>query len=125
MHQGTYREKPSSPAAYNILPPLRGHFLPLDMPQEDQSLGAALKKFLDKSTLKPRLNELRIRENWEKLMGKTIARYTGSLELREHTLIITTTVSPLRHELSLSKEKIIRLVNEELGEDTVREIIIR
>ncbi|HVB02585.1 MAG TPA: DUF721 domain-containing protein [Chitinophagaceae bacterium] len=95
------------------------------MPQEDQSLGAALKKFLDKSTLKPRLNELRIRENWEKLMGKTIARYTGSLELREHTLIITTTVSPLRHELSLSKEKIIRLVNEELGEDTVREIIIR
>lgn len=95
------------------------------MPDQDQSLGAALKKFLDSSSLKPKLNETRIRQSWEKLMGKTIFRHTGSLELHDHTLIIKTSVSPLRHELSLSREKIMKLVNDELGEDVVREIIIR
>lgn len=94
------------------------------MTDHEISVGDALKKFLEKSTLKPRMNELRLRQDWEKLMGKTIARHTDSITLKDKKLIIHTTVSPLKHELSFSKEKIIKLINEALGEEAVKEIII-
>jgi predicted nucleic acid-binding Zn ribbon protein len=88
-------------------------------------MGDALKEFMDKSRMKPRLTEVRIQENWEQMMGKTISRYTENIQLIDGKLMITTTVAPLKQELNYSKEKIIKLVNEMLGEKLVREVIIR
>lgn len=75
--------------------------------------------------MKPRLTEVRIQENWEQMMGKTISRYTENIQLIDGKLMITTTVAPLKQELNYSKDKIIKLVNEMLGERIVREVIIR
>jgi hypothetical protein len=88
-------------------------------------MGDALKEFMDKSRMKPRLTEVRIQENWEQMMGKTISRYTEGIQLIDGKLMITTTVAPLKQELNYSKDKIIKLVNEMLGERIVREVIIR
>ncbi|MBO9731105.1 MAG: DUF721 domain-containing protein [Chitinophaga sp.] len=89
------------------------------------SIGDALREFMNKSRMKPRLMEVRIQDNWEQLMGKTIARYTQSIQLIDHKLIVTTTVAPLKQELTYSKDKIIKLVNEMLGESIVKEVMIR
>ncbi|MGX5819129.1 DUF721 domain-containing protein [Chitinophaga lutea] len=89
------------------------------------SMGDALKEYLNKSRFKPKLMEVRIQENWEAVVGKTVARYTQSVQLFDDKLIITTTVAPLRQELSYSKDTIIRLVNEMLGETVVREVVVR
>lgn len=89
------------------------------------SMGDALKEFLNKSRFKPRLMEVRIQENWEQVVGKTIARYTESVQLFDNKLVITTTVAPLKQELNYSKDRIIRLVNEMLGEEIVKEVMIR
>jgi hypothetical protein len=95
------------------------------MSYQEISLGDALKKYFEHSSLKPGMLDARLREDWEKLMGKTIAKYTDSIELKNKRLIIYTTVSTLKHELSFSKDKIIRLVNGALGEEIVEEIVIR
>lgn len=89
------------------------------------SIGDALREYMNKSRLKPRMMEVRIQENWEQLMGKTIARYTESIQLMDAKLIITTNVAPLKQELNYAKDKIIKLVNEMLGEPAVREVIIK
>lgn len=89
------------------------------------SIGDALREFMNKSRMKPRLMEVRIQDNWEKIMGKTIARYTQSIQLIDNKLIVTTTVAPLKQELTYSKDKIIKLVNEMLGENIVKEVMIR
>jgi len=85
----------------------------------------ALKDFMSKSRLKPRLTEVRIQENWEQLMGRTISRYTENIQLMDGRLMISTTIAPLKQELTYSKDRIIKLVNEMLGEAAVREVIIR
>lgn len=66
-----------------------------------------------------------IEEVWEKIMGKTIARYTDSLRVVHKTLIITTAVAPLKQELIYQKEKIKLRVNEALGENVITEIVIQ
>lgn len=89
------------------------------------TMGDALRDFMDKSRMKPRLTEVRIRENWEQIMGKTISRYTEGIQLIDGKLMISTNVAPLKQELSYSKDKIIKLVNDMLGEPVVREVVIR
>lgn len=91
----------------------------------EYSLGDALNQFLRQSRLKGSIQALQIEDVWEKLMGKTIARYTDKISIHGHTLYIQTTVAPLKQELSYQKEKIISRVNEALGEKVVSEVVIK
>ena len=88
-------------------------------------MGDAIKHFLRKSKLKTGIQALQIEEIWEKLMGKTIAKYTEKIQIVNHTLFIQTTVGPLRQELVYQKEKIIERVNEALGEKLIYEVVIK
>jgi hypothetical protein len=89
------------------------------------SIGDALKDFLKKSRLKTGIQALQIEEIWEKLMGKTIAKYTEKIQIVNHTLFIKTSVGPLKQELIYQKEKIIERVNEALGEKAIKEVVIQ
>lgn len=89
------------------------------------SLGDALRDYLRHSPFRHKMNEYRIQVIWEKEMGKTISRYTDSIRLIQNKLIITTSVAPLKQELSFSKEKIRNRMNEALGERVVEEVIIK
>jgi hypothetical protein len=89
------------------------------------SMMDAMKQFLDQSKLKGDIQALQIEEVWEKLMGKTISKYTDSIKIIHHTLFITTHVAPLKQELLFQKENIIKRVNEALGEGVVREVRIK
>jgi len=68
---------------------------------------------------------MQIEEVWEELMGKTIARYTDSIQIVNQTLFISTSVAPLKNELLFQKEKIIQRVNEALGEKVIKDVVIR
>ena len=91
----------------------------------EYSLTEALKEFVDKSRIKNDIRALQIDEVWEKIMGKTVSRYTDKLQLFGEKLIITTSVAPLKNELVYQKEKIIQRVNEALGSKIVKEVIIK
>ncbi len=90
----------------------------------EYSMGDALRQFLKQSRLKGSVQALQIEDVWEKIMGKTIARYTDKISIHGHTLYITTAVAPLKQELSYQKPKIIKLVNESLGENAISEVVI-
>ena len=89
------------------------------------SLAQALQQFLRQSRIKGNIQAMQIEEVWEELMGKTIARYTDSIQIVNQTLFISTSVAPLKNELLFQKEKIIQRVNEALGEKVIREVVIR
>ena len=89
------------------------------------SMGDAIKEFLKKSKLKTGIQALQIEEVWEKLMGKTIAKYTEKIQIVNQTLFIKTNVGPLKQELIYQKEKIIERVNEALGEKVIKEVLIQ
>ena len=89
------------------------------------SIGDAIKQFLKQSKLKSGIQALQIEEAWEKIMGKTIARYTDKIEIINQTLFISSSVAPLKNELVYQKEKIIERVNEALGEKVIKEVVIK
>ncbi len=91
----------------------------------EMSIGEAMKAFLQKSRLKTGIQALQIEQIWEKLMGKTIAKYTDKIQIVNHTLFINTNVGPLRNELIYQKQQIIERVNEALGDKVINNVVIR
>jgi hypothetical protein len=91
----------------------------------EYSIGEALKQFLEGSRIKGGIQALQIKDVWETIVGKTVARYTNKLQIIGDKLIITTDVAPLKQELIYQKEKIKQRVNEALGRNVIKEIIIQ
>ena len=88
-------------------------------------MGQAMEQFLKKSKMRFNIQAYKIEEIWETLMGKTIAKYTDSIKLINHTLFISTNTAPLKKELVFQKETIIKRINEALGENIVKEVVIK
>ena len=88
-------------------------------------MAEALQQFLNKSKLKTGVQAMQIEDVWEKIMGKTVAKYTDKLQIVGTTLFVSTVVAPLKNELLYQKEKIIELVNKELGEKVIKEVVIK
>ena len=88
-------------------------------------MAEALQQFLNKSKLKTGVQALQIEDVWEKIMGKTVAKYTDKIQIVGTTLFITTVVAPLKNELLYQKDKIIEMVNIELGEKVIKEVVVR
>jgi len=89
------------------------------------SMAEALQQFLKKSKLKTGIQAMQIEDVWEKIMGKTVAKYTDKLQIVGSTLFVNTVVAPLKNELLYQKEKIIEMVNLELGEKIIKEVVIK
>jgi len=89
------------------------------------SFQDAMQQFLKNSRLKTGVQAVQIEELWEKIMGKTIAKYTEKIQIIGTTLFITSSVAPLKNELLYQKDKIIEMVNEALGDKTIREVVVK
>ncbi|MEO6549628.1 MAG: DUF721 domain-containing protein [Ferruginibacter sp.] len=89
------------------------------------SMQDAIQQFLKQSRLKGSIQALQIEDVWEKIMGKTIARYTDKIQINNSTLFIHSNIAPLKNELLYQKEKIIERVNEALGEKVINDVVIK
>ncbi|MCC7506069.1 MAG: DUF721 domain-containing protein [Saprospiraceae bacterium] len=93
--------------------------------KNDLSLKEALQEMLQEMRLKPGLDESRVKAVWEKVMGKTISTYTANIAVRKNVLYLTILSAPLKQELLFARDRIKKLINEEMGEEYIKEVVIR
>ncbi len=90
----------------------------------DQPLSEVLQQMVHVFRLKPNLYKTKIENIWATMMGKTIAGYTRELRIQNNVLYVTIESSSLRSELHFGREKILKMLNEEIGEDFLKEVVI-
>ena len=95
------------------------------MSANEQSLKNAIGDFLKVSRLSGKLAEQKIIDGWEKHMGKTIAKHTKQISISNKKLFLHLDSAPLKQELFYSREKLIKMLNEEAGEEVIQEIVFR
>ncbi|MDD3722442.1 MAG: DUF721 domain-containing protein [Lutibacter sp.] len=88
------------------------------------SMEDLMKDVIKENKLTKGLNQISVKEAWAKLMGNGVVSYTSKVELTGKTLVVKLKSSVLREELSYGKEKIIKMMNEELGETLISKIIL-
>ena len=92
---------------------------------EHISISDALKEFVEKNKLQTGLDKVNVRDVWNSQMGPAIEKYTTSIKLDRETLYVQLSSSVLREELSYGREKIIRMLNEELGRELIQKLVLR
>ena len=88
----------------------------------EQPIGSVLKSFIESGKLEKGLDKVAVRDAWNQMMGVAIAKYTTTIYLERDTLYVTLSSSVLREELSYGKQKIIDMLNEELGKPLIKKI---
>jgi predicted nucleic acid-binding Zn ribbon protein len=95
------------------------------MKSSERTLKEVLNEFMKSFKISDKIDEMRLKAGWEKVMGKMIAVHTVNLYLKNKTLFITLDSAALKNELSYAKKKIINMLNKEFGTKIVEEIVIR
>jgi len=88
-------------------------------------LSDALNEFIKENKLQKGMDKVDVKNAWVKLMDNGVNNYTTNVELRNETLFVSLSSSVLREELNMGKAKIIALINEELGKDLVKKLVLR
>ena len=92
---------------------------------ENTPIGDVLKEFIQTNKLEKGLDKLDVKKAWHKVLGPAISKYTTNLMLERDTLFVQLSSSVLREELSYGKEKIIKLLNEELKKQLITKLVLR
>lgn len=88
-------------------------------------MGEALQEFIKAHKLEKGMDRVNVRDAWVRLMGGGVNNYTTAVELRNGTLFVSLSSSVLREELSHGSSKIITMLNEELGKELVKKLVLR
>ena len=91
---------------------------------EFHSIQDLMKDVIKENKLTKGMQQLSVKDAWAKLMGTGVVSYINRVELNGKTLIVNLKSSVLREELSYGKEKIVKMMNEELGEELISKIIL-
>ena len=89
------------------------------------TVGDVLKQIIEDNKLQSGMDQIDVREAWCNLMGNGVKTYTKNVVLKGTTLYVELTSSVLREELSHGKSKIIKMINEELRRDVVKDVVLR
>ncbi len=86
-------------------------------------IGYMIRRFLREEGLESPLNEYRLIQSWETVLGKAIARYTGQMYIKNQTLYVHLTSPALRQNLQMSRQTLVRRLNEAVGAQVITDIV--
>ena len=91
----------------------------------EYTLKEAIEKLLKTYRLDGKLNEVKLVNSWEKVMGKMIANHTKNIFISKKKLFITLDSAALREELFYAKAKIVKMLNDEVGGQVIEEVVFQ
>lgn len=91
----------------------------------ENSISEVLKMFIETNNLQIGIDRVSIQEAWYNLLGNGIKSYTQEVVLKNSTLYVKLSSAVVREELSMGKQKIIDMLNDEMGKQVVTDLILR
>ena len=92
---------------------------------EENSIADVLKQFIVQNKLESGIDVVNVREAWQNVMGNGVNNYTTEIQLKGSTLYVALSSAVLREELSYGKDKIIKMINEEVQKELVIHLVLR
>ena len=92
---------------------------------EESPIADVLQQFITQNKSEAGMDVVNVRDAWKNLMGNGVNNYTTEIQLKGSTLYVALSSAVLREELSYGKDKIIKMINEELRKDVVTNLVLR
>ena len=94
------------------------------MKDNEHTLGGAIDAYLKGLRSKSKYDENYIINNWESMMGKTIAKYTNSIQIKNKKLYLSVSSAALRQELHYNREKMKKILNQNFDNIVIEDVIL-
>lgn len=85
-------------------------------------LNEALFEMMDVYKIRQKFEESKIIAKWEEVIGKTIASRTTKIFIKDKKLFLGIDSAALKHQLTMSKTKLLEVLNEGHADRVVTEI---
>ncbi len=87
-------------------------------------LGDLVKEFMELHKGAEYLDEQRVLQSWPQVVGPFIASHTIDLSIKNGVLFVRVDSDALRHELNYSKSLLMKNLNEVVGKEVIKEIVL-
>ncbi|MFA8437221.1 MAG: DUF721 domain-containing protein [Marinifilaceae bacterium] len=88
-------------------------------------IDEVINQVLKEQKLDVKLKEVQLINSWEKVIGKTVARATTGIYIRNQMLYVQIRSSVIRNEIMLVREGLIKALNREVGAQVIKGIVLR
>lgn len=88
------------------------------------TLGDAINQFLEKNNLQSKINEVKLLETWEVLVGKAIKSHTIELFIKDKTLYVKVDSSVVRQEINFMRRRLADKINKAFNSNIIEQIIV-
>ena len=89
----------------------------------EYTLKQAIEALINQYKIEERLSETVVINDWEKIVGKMVARHTKNMRIKKRVLFIEFDNAALRNEMSFAKTRLIDAINKSLKNDAIEEIV--
>jgi len=90
-----------------------------------QKIEDVIKEYLKALKIDDKLKEVNVIKSWDEVVGKTIARSTSEIFIKDRKLFVRLNSSVIRNELFMLREGLKKALNDKAGEQIIDEIILR
>ena len=90
-----------------------------------KKIDSLIKEITKKPKISEGLRKIDIQEVVKNVLGKNLLNYIKDIRVMDEKLIIKLDSSSLRSELSYSKEKLLKNINDNFQESEIKEIILK
>ncbi len=91
----------------------------------ESAVGDVIREIIDSNKLGPGIDQVAVRQAWKQVMGNGVNSYTRNVALRGSTLHVELTSAVLREELQYGRDKIVRLINDQIGRSVLTDVVLR
>ncbi|MBB1551338.1 MAG: DUF721 domain-containing protein [Prevotella sp.] len=90
--------------------------------REVKSINDILQQFLRKEGLETPLQQKRLIDAWDNVVGPMVARYTQEKFIKNQILFVKITNPALRQDLSMMRQQLTRRLNEVVGSSVISDV---
>lgn len=91
--------------------------------RKEEAIGDVLLRYLRQSLLETPLNEHRIIQSWNEVVGRAAAQLTTDVSIHNQKLYVRVRSSALRTELMMKRSELVRQLNAKVGTGLITDII--
>jgi predicted nucleic acid-binding Zn ribbon protein len=95
------------------------------MKKNEYTLKQAIEQMMQTYRLQGKVDEVKLLNAWDKVMGQAIAKYTRNLRIENRVLYVEINSAALRQELSYGRAKMVQLLNEAAGANVIDDVVLR
>ncbi|MDH6534009.1 DUF721 domain-containing protein [Parabacteroides sp. 52] len=91
-----------------------------------QTIGEVIRDFFEENqVLREKIFETRVEQAWAEVLGPMVMQYTRNIYVKNRILYVSLSSSVLRNELVLSRERLIKSLNDHAGAQVINDVVIR